>query len=76
MQGIYATRQLTPDEQANLLAFFAAADQQGEPRTSQNLLLILGGGTGLAGVLFLGMTLFWPRQRLSIAQRLRKYGKL
>lgn len=76
MQGIYATRQLTPDEQADLLAFFAAADRQGEPRPSQNLLLILGGGTGLAGVLFLGMTLFWPRQRLSIAQRLRKYGKL
>ena len=49
MQSIYATRQLTPDEQADLLAFFAAADQQGEPRTSAKPAGDLGWGTGLAG---------------------------
>lgn len=76
MQSIYAARPLTPAEQADLLAFFAAADQGQAPRTLPNLLIALGAGSGLAGVLFLGMTLFWPRQRLSIAQRLRKNGKL
>lgn len=77
MQSIYATRPLTPAEQADLLAFFARADQEGRPPlTQRHLLFILGGGVGLAGVLFGGMAFFWPRQRLSIAQRLRKYGKL
>lgn len=77
MQGIYAARQLTPDEQADLLAFFAGAAQSGRmPLTQRNLLVILGSGAGLAGALFVGMAFFWPRQRLSIAQRLRKYGKL
>ena len=77
MQSIYATRQLTPDEQADLLAYFAGADQSGRtPLTQRNLLVILGSGAGLAGALFAGMAFFWPRQRLSIAQRLRKYGKL
>lgn len=76
MQSIYATRQLTPSEQADLLAFFAQADQEGgTPLTGRNLLVILGGGTGLAGLLFVGMAFFWPRQRMSISQRLRKYGK-
>ncbi len=77
MQSIYATRQLTPDEQADLLAFFARADQsERTPQPQRNLLLIVSGGMGLAGALFVGMAFFWPRQRLSIAQRLRKYGKL
>ena len=76
MQGIYASRQLSPAEQADLLAFFAAADQRGTPRTLPNLLMVLFGGAGLTGVLFLGMTFFWPRQRLSVSQRLRRYGGL
>lgn len=76
MQSIFATKALTPDEQADLLAFFAAADQGAAPRTLPNLLIALGAGAGLAGALFVGMAFFWPRQRLSIAQRLRKYGKL
>jgi len=76
MQSIYADRQLTPAEQADLLAFFAGVDQEKTPRTQRNLLASLGVGAGLAGSLFLGMTLFWPRQRQSIAQRLRKNGKL
>ena len=76
MQGIYANRQLAPAEQADLLAFFAAADQQGTPRSLPNLLMILVGGVSLTGVLFLGMTFFWPRQRLSVSQRLRRFGGL
>jgi len=76
MQGIFADKPLTPAEQADLLAFFAAADQGAAPRPQRNLLVSLGAGAGLAGVLFIGMAFFWPRQRLSIAQRLRKNGKL
>ena len=73
MQGIYAGRPLTPDEQADLLAFFAATDQQqAASQPAQHLLAILGGGAGLAGALFVGMAFFWPRQRMSVAQRLRK----
>lgn len=76
MQSIFANKPLTPDEQADLLAFFAAADQGQAPRPLSNLLIALGAGFGLAAVLFLGMAFFWPRQRLSVAQRLRKNGKL
>lgn len=76
MQGIFATRQLTVDEQADLLAFFEQADKQGEPRTVQNLYTALGVGSGLAVGLLAIMLVFYPRQRMSIAQRLRKNGKL
>lgn len=76
MQGIFANRQLTITEQADLLAFFAEADQRGEPRTQQNFQLIFGTGSGLAIVFFVVMLFFWPRQRMSLAQRLRKNGKL
>mgnify|MGYP001036831609 CR=1 FL=1 len=76
MQGIFATRQLTVYEQADLLAFFEQADKQGEPRTLQNLYTALGVGSGLAVGLLAVMLVFYPRQRMSIAQRLRKNGKL
>ena len=76
MQGIFATRQLTVDEQADLLAFFEQADKQGGPRTLQNLYTALGVGSGLAVGLLAVMLVFYPRQRMSIAQRLRKNGKL
>lgn len=76
MLSIFANRSLTPAEQADLLAFFAGVDQAKTPRAQSNLLASLGVGTGLAGALFVGMSFFWPRQRQSIAQRLRKKGKL
>ena len=76
MQSIFANRQLTKTEQANLLAFLAEADQLGEPRTQQNFQLIFGAGSGLALVFFVVMLFFWPRQRMSLSQRLRKNGKL
>lgn len=76
MQGIFAGRQLTPNEQADLLAFFEKVDQRSEPRTQQNFQLIFGAGTGLAFAFFIFMLFAWPRQRMSLSQRLRKNGKL
>ena len=76
MQGIFTNKSLTTSEQADLLAFFARADQQGQPHTQLNLQTLLGAGSGVAVALLIGMLVFWPRQRLSLAQRLRKNGKL
>lgn len=76
MQGIFSNKLLTVDEQADLRAFFARADKLGQPRTQLNLQIILGAGSGVALVLLIGMMFFWPRQRLSLSQRLRKNGKL
>jgi mono/diheme cytochrome c family protein len=76
MQGIFATRPLTVSEQADLLAFFQRADKLGQPQTQLYLLIVLAIGTVLAVLFFIGMIFFWPRQRMGIAQRLRKYGKL
>lgn len=76
MQGIYANRLLTVSEQAALLAFYEAADQQGQPRTQTNLVTLFSAGTGISVVLLVGMLFFWPRQRMSLSQRLRKNGKL
>ncbi len=77
MQGVFANKQLTPDEQSDLLAFFQSADQLGgQPRTQQNFLTLLAAGASLAAVLLAFMLVFWPRQRLGIAQRLRRNGRL
>jgi cytochrome c2 len=76
MQGIFATRPLTVSEQADLLAFFERADKLGQPRTQLHLQIVLGVGAVLAVLLFIGMIFFWPRQRMGIAQRLRKFGRL
>lgn len=76
MQAIFANRPLSVTEKADLLAFFELADKQAEPSTQQNLQLILGVGSGLAVALFVGMLFYWPRQRMSLSQRLRKNGKL
>lgn len=76
MQGVYAGKPLSASEQADLLAFFASADQMSETPNQKYFWLVLGSGSALTIVLFLSMVFFWPRQRMSIAQRLRKYGKL
>lgn len=76
MQGVYTDKPLSASEQADLLAFFASADQMSETPNQKYFWLVLGSGSVLTVVLFLGMIFFWPRQRISIAQRLRKYGKL
>jgi len=76
MQGVFAGKPLTAGEQADLLAFFANADKGNETPNQQNFWMVLGSGSALTVALFIGMVFFWPRQRMSIGQRLRKYGKL
>ncbi len=77
MQGVFANTPLSPDDQSDLLAFFQQADQQGgQVRTQQNLLTLLAAGSSVAALLLVGMLMFWPQQRMGIAQRLRKNGRL
>jgi len=76
MQGVFAGKPLSASEQADLLAFFASVDRQNETPNQQNFWMVLGSGSVLTLVLFIGMVFSWPRQRMSIAQRLRKYGRL
>jgi len=76
MQGVFGGKPLTASEQADLLAYFANADKGSETPNQQNFWMVLGSGSALTVVLFIGMVFFWPRQSMSIAQRLRKYGKL
>jgi mono/diheme cytochrome c family protein len=72
MQGVFANQSLTPQEQADLLAFFAWADQAGaaQPAAAFNAWFWLAGFGGVF-VLFAGLALFWPRQRRSFSEALR-----
>lgn len=73
MQGPYANKALTPQEQADLLAFFEQADAQGTENQAATFTPWFW-GAGLAGVLvlFSVMAIFWPRQRMSISENLRR----
>lgn len=73
MQSSFATRPLTPQEQADLLAFFVQSAQI--PATGTAAVwtkLFLGVGAVGALVLFGIMAVFWPSQRQSISNKLRK----
>lgn len=77
MRPIYADKPLDASEQAGLLAFFAqTSQQQGEPRAQENLLLIFGLGLGAMAIMLSAMLILYPRQHLSISEKLRKHGKL
>jgi cytochrome c2 len=76
MQGIFATRPLTPAEQADLLAFFSQADQA--PAQTSNIPVFLFAGLGMGGsLILLGLlAIFWPRQRQSRTEILRRSAGL
>ncbi len=75
MQGFFATRPLTPQEQADLLAYFVWAGAQPAPQpTTTPVTWFWAVGVGGALALFAGMALFWPRQRRSISEQLRSRG--
>ena len=71
MQGIFTLKPLTPAEQADLYAFFAEVDQLPAVPAAPTSMLFLGLG-GLGALSLFGVMLFsWPRQRRSLAERLR-----
>lgn len=74
MQGIFATRPLTAGEQADLLAFLQQADQQPAPAAPLNGLFFPAAGIAGAAALFGLLYRFWPRQRQSLSEKLRKGG--
>ena len=73
MQGVYAEKALTDQEVADLLAYFATIDVEGEEGTSSAAsTLFWAGGLIGAGALFGFMLFFWARQRETLSDRLRK----
>jgi mono/diheme cytochrome c family protein len=75
MQASFANRPLTPGEQADLLAYFEQSARYPvtiAPASMTNLFLGIGAAGAL--VLFGLMAFFWPRQRQSLSDALRKRG--
>jgi mono/diheme cytochrome c family protein len=74
MQGIFLNQPLTPEEQANLHALFqwSQTNAPAPPPTNAYTNLFLGAGVGGALALFGVMVFFWPRQRKSLAEKLRE----
>jgi mono/diheme cytochrome c family protein len=74
MQGVFLNRSLTTTEQADLLAFLQQADQSA-PIPPQYTTWFWGAGV-LGVVLLFGVLAFaWPRQKQSLSDRLRQYGR-
>ncbi len=73
MTGIFSTRPLSPQEQADLFAFLDQANQQAAAvwQPAQTAWFWMIGGAG-ALVLFGLMLIFWPRQRQNRPEKLRR----
>jgi len=75
MQGIFVNQPLTPQEQADLVAFFRKADSLYNRPAPNYFWLFLGGGV-LGGLMLFGaMAFFWPRQRKSIVDQIRENSR-
>lgn len=75
MRGIFNSRPLTPQEQADLLAYLAQSEGVAAANQADlNSLWFWAFGAGGALVLFIVMAFFWPGQRNSISDRLRALG--
>jgi len=74
MQGIFLNRPLSSEEQADLHALFewSQTNAPAPPATNPVTGLFVGVGFGGALALFGVMVFFWPRQRKSLAERLRE----
>ncbi len=74
MIGVFGTKPLTPQEAADLVAYFKQTNAQTAPPASKTG-LYLGIASVLALLLFVILLIFWPRQRMSISEKLRA-GKI
>jgi mono/diheme cytochrome c family protein len=79
MTGPFTNRPLTTQEQADLVAYFSQTDRQQPPVADfapGALTAATGRIVGLAltgtAALFILLAIFWPRQRLSVSERLRR----
>jgi mono/diheme cytochrome c family protein len=70
MQGVFANRMLTPSEQADLFAYFQSV-QTSPPAGANRSWLFWGAGVAGALLFFGLLGFYWPRQRRSLAERLR-----
>jgi len=71
MQGVFVNKPLSPQDQADLYAYFEKANQQpaaSKPVTSW----FWGAGITGALILFGILLIYWPRQRQGLAERLRR----
>ncbi|MCZ7551531.1 MAG: hypothetical protein B6D39_01300 [Anaerolineae bacterium UTCFX2] len=75
MQSTFATRPLTPQEQADLLAYFRGSSQVVAGDVPQRSGLFVGVAAVGALILFGMMALFWPLQRTSLSNKLRKQSQ-
>jgi hypothetical protein len=71
MAGPFTGHPLTPQEIADLAAFFTSADQQTAPLQIVPPTLFWSIGAACALLLFAGLAFFWPRQRRSLSDQLR-----
>jgi mono/diheme cytochrome c family protein len=71
MQGVFVNRPLSQQDQADLNAYFEKANQQ--PAASKPVIgWFWGAGITGALILFGILLIYWPRQRQSLAERLRR----
>jgi mono/diheme cytochrome c family protein len=70
MQGVFANRMLTPAEQADLYAYFQSVKTM-QPAAANHAAWFWGTGAAGALLLFGLLGFYWPRQRRSLADRLR-----
>ena len=73
MQAVYVEKSLSDQEVSDLIAFFAQADTDGQAGAGERFTSMFWTG-GIVGaiVLFGAMAFFWPSQRESLSDRLRK----
>lgn len=70
MIGIFGAKPLTPQEAADLVAYFQETNALPAP-VGNKIGLYLAIAGGVAVILFIILLIFWPRQRQSISEKLR-----
>jgi mono/diheme cytochrome c family protein len=72
MQGPFANKPLTPQEQADIVAYLQWADTTQVPASASITPFFFGAGAAGTILLLLGMVVFWPHQQESLVERLHR----